>query len=98
MIRELSARVLRAPVTEPLGLGRRRGAVIFQPGNLPAAGTGAQAPDHEELVVPKSLKKFEVFLFCLPQSERPLLFSGPSFQSVYSVVYAFTQKERNQHT
>ena len=36
-------------------LRRRRRAAIFQPGNLPAVGTGAKAPDHEELVVPKKL-------------------------------------------
>ena len=33
-----------APVTGPQGLGRRRWALIFQPGDLPAVGTGALCP------------------------------------------------------
>ena len=56
--------------------GRRRRAVIFQPGNLPAVGTGAHAPDHEELVVPKSLIK-RAFLWCRPQNRKALF--CPSF-------------------
>ena len=44
-----------APVTGTYVPGRRRWMLSFQPGNLPAVGTGAKAPDHEELVVPKKL-------------------------------------------
>ena len=53
----------------------------FQPGNLPAVGTGAQAPDHEELVVPKKPEKTEKGLFALPSRKQkgPFCFAGRSF-------------------
>ena len=53
----------------------------FQPGNLPAVGTGAQAPDHEELVVPKKPEKTEKGLFVLPSRKQkgPFCFAGHSF-------------------
>ena len=50
----------------------------FQPGNLPAVGTGAQAPDHEELVVPKKPEKLKrAFLLCHPASRKaPFVLPG----------------------
>lgn len=53
----------------------------FQPGNLPAVGTGAQAPDHEELVVPKKPEKTEKGLFALPSRKQkgPFCFVRHSF-------------------
>ena len=50
----------------------------FQPGNLPAVGTGAQAPDHEELVVPKKPEKLKrAFLLCRPASRKaPFVLPG----------------------
>ena len=93
VIRESTVRVLWAPATEPSGLGRRQQALNFQSGNLPAVGTGASAPDHEELVVPKSPNHCKgSFCFAVPQAKRPffrcsgplscaLLFSAAMFQT-----------------
>jgi sirohydrochlorin cobaltochelatase len=83
----------------------------FQPGNLPAVGTGAQAPDHEELVVPKKPEKTEKglfalpsrkqkgpFCFAIPQAERPLLFCRALFPvpSVQQKSCSKTGKERTK--
>ena len=46
---------------------------IFQSGNLPAVGTGAHAPDHEELVVPKN-PNITKGLFVLPSRKQKDLF------------------------
>ena len=52
----------------------------FQPGNLPAVGTGAQAPDHEELVVPQSTcLKYGVFCVAILHA-KDLVFYGVNFR------------------
>ena len=72
---------------EALPLGRRQRAVSFQSGNLPAVGTGASAPDHEELVVPKSPETTEVFLSCHPQDRRASFFISLSFP--FSLLFCY---------
>ena len=71
----------------------------FQPGNLPAVGTGAQAPDHEELVVPKKPEKTEKGLFALPSRKQkgPFCFAGRSFlYLLFSKNHVQTGKERTK--
>ena len=71
----------------------------FQPGNLPAVGTGAQAPDHEELVVPKKPEKTEKGLFALPSRKQkgPFCFAGHSFlYLLFSKSHVQTGKERTK--
>lgn len=71
----------------------------FQPGNLPAVGTGAQAPDHEELVVPKKPEKTEKGLFALPSRKQkgPFCFAGHSFlYLLFSKNHVQTGKERTK--
>ena len=71
----------------------------FQPGNLPAVGTGAQAPDHEELVVPKKPEKTEKGLFALPSRKQkgPFYFAGHSFlYLLFSKNHVQTGKERTK--
>jgi hypothetical protein len=86
-----------APVTEHC-LGRRRQALSFQPGNLPAVGTGAQVPDHEELVVPKKPEKTEKGLFVLPSRKQkgPFCFAGHSFLYLLFSKNHVQKQERNE--
>ena len=97
VIREPAARVL---LHRSLGIcpGRRRWALIFQPGNLPAVGTGAQAPDHEELVVPKKPEKTEKGLFALPSRKQkgPFCFAGHSFLYLLFSKNHVQKQERNE--
>ena len=79
VIREPAARV---HLHRSLGFdpGRRRQALSFQPGNLSAVGTGAQAPDHEELVVPQSTcLKYGVFCVAILHA-KDLVFYGVNFR------------------
>ena len=62
----------------------------FQPGNLPAVGTGAQAPDHEELVVPKKPESLEKVLFVLPSRKQ----KGPFCLVRFSFLYPSVRFER----
>ena len=70
----------------------------FQPGNLPAVGTGAQAPDHEELVVPKKPEKTEKGLFALPSRKQkgPFCFAGRSFLYLLFSKNHVQKQERNE--
>ena len=70
----------------------------FQPGNLPAVGTGAQAPDHEELVVPKQPEKTEKGLFALPSRKQKGLFcfAGRSFLYLLFSKNHVQKQERNE--
>ena len=70
----------------------------FQPGNLPAVGTGAQAPDHEELVVPKKPEKTEKGLFALPSRKQkgPFCFAGHSFLYLLFSKNHVQKQERNE--
>ena len=81
----------------------------FQPGNLPAVGTGAQAPDHEELVVPKKPEKLKrAFLLCHPASRKapfvlpsrkqkgPFCFAGHSFLYLLFSKNHVQKQERNE--
>ena len=70
----------------------------FQPGNLPAVGTGAQAPDHEELVVPKKPEKTEQGLFALPSRKQkgPFCFAGHSFLYLLFSKNHVQKQERNE--
>lgn len=78
--------------------GRRRWMLSFQPGNLPAVGTGAQAPDHEELVVPKKPEKTEKGLFALPSRKQkgPFCFAGHSFLYLLFSKNHVQKQERNE--
>ena len=97
VIREPAARV---HLHRSLGFnpGRRRQALSFQPGNLPAVGTGAQAPDHEELVVPKKPEKTEKGLFALPSRKQkgPFCFAGHSFLYLLFSKNHVQKQERNE--
>ena len=70
----------------------------FQPGNLPAVGTGAQAPDHEELDVPKKPEKTEKGLFALPSRKQkgPFCFAGHSFLYLLFSKNHVQKQERNE--
>ena len=71
----------------------------FQPGNLPAVGTGAQVPDHEELVVPKKPEKLKrAFLLCHPASRKaPFVLPGTLSCTFCSAKIMFkTGKERTK--
>ena len=70
----------------------------FQPGNLPAVGTGAQVPDHEELVVPKKPEKTEKGLFALPSRKQkgPFCFAGHSFLYLLFSKIHVQKQERNE--
>ena len=70
----------------------------FQPGNQPAVGTGAQAPDHEELVVPKKPEKTEKGLFALPSRKQkgPFCFAGHSFLYLLFSKNHVQKQERNE--
>lgn len=98
VIRESPVRVLWAPVTGASALGRRRRAVIFQSGNLPVVGTGAYAPNHEELVVPKKPEKTEQGLFALPSRKQkgPFCFAGHSFLYLLFSKNHVQKQERNE--
>ena len=87
-----------APVTGTHVPGRRRWMLSFQPGNLPAVGTGAQAPDHEELVVPKKPEKTEKGLFALPSRKQkgPFCFAGHSFLYLLFSENHVQKQERNE--
>ena len=87
-----------APVTGTYVPGRRRWMLSFQPGNLPAVGTGAQAPDHEELVVPKKPEKTEKGLFALPSRKQkgPFCFAGHSFLYLLFSKNHVQKQERNE--
>ena len=66
--------------------------------NLPAVGTGAQAPDHEELVVPKKPEKTEKGLFALPSRKQkgPFCFAGHSFLYLLFSKNHVQKQERNE--
>ena len=91
-----------APVTgETSGkaaAGAGSSARPFQPGNLPAVGTGADAPDHEELVVPKKPEKTEKGLFALPSRKQkgPFYFAGHSFLYLLFSKNHVQKQERNE--
>lgn len=77
--------------------GRLLHMMIYKPGNLPAVGTGADAPDHEELVVPKSPEITGVFLLCTPRGKRTLFVSGRTACTLSVRRSAHKQKqERNK--
>ena len=70
---------------------------IFQSGNLPAVGTGAHAPDHEELVVPKN-PNITKGLFVLPSRKQkgPFCFAGHSFLYLLFSKNHVQKQERNE--
>ena len=60
--------------------------MIFQSGNLPVVGTGAYAPNHEELVVPKKPESLEKVLFVLPSRKQKGPFCLVRFSFLYPSV------------
>ena len=67
-----------APVTEHC-LGRRRQALSFQPGNLPAVGTGARCSRSRGIGCTKKPENEGSFCFAVSQAKRPFSFIGSSF-------------------
>ena len=99
VIREPAARV---HLHRSLGFdpGRRRQALSFQPGNLPAAGYGGRtAPDHEELVVPQSTcLKYGVFCVAILHAKDLVFYGVNSRVPCCSLPYCLSalNKERKQ--
>ena len=98
VIREPAARVLLAPATEALlweGGGGRRS---FSQETCLLLVQERTAPDHEELVVPKSLSNHGSFCVAIPQAERPFLFAENALSAPCSGVcklFCKNKKERN---
>ena len=85
VIREPAARVL---LHRSLGVypGRRRWALIFQPGNLPAAGYGGKRPRSRGIgCTVKNLLKARGLLCCHSACKRPRFLVGPFWCTPFCV-------------
>ena len=96
VIREPAARVLLAPATEALlweGGGGRRS---FSQETCLLLVQERTAPDHEELVVPKSLWIMGLFVLPFRKQKGPFCFAGHSFLYLLFSKNHVQKQERNE--